>query len=442
MLYKEKIKDNHILKNISWDIKKIKEADIKFIDGDRGKNYPSGNEIKSTGHCVFLDAKNITKFGFNIDKLNFIDLEKDSILKKGKLELNDIIITTRGTLNNIAWYSNEIKRKIPCARINSGMVIVRLGEKNDPNFINFFFKSKLWKEQCNNSGGVIPQLTIAKMNENYIIDVKIKEQKRIADVLSKQESIINKTKALIEQLDKRNTFMLDELLSGRLRIKEENGKMEFYKNPDDNWQTVMMNDENINLPKEWSTINLGDRGISFIKTGIEKFDGNKQYYATGSITKFKMDKEPTEIVSYDNRTSRANLDIKDNSIYFARMKDTLKVLRFKTKDNKILSTGFLGLQVDINKFNLDFIFFNIISNYFQKNKDKNCNGATQKSLSDASAKKIKIIFPKLDEQYKISIIMNNLYNEKEKYEELLIEEQKKFDFLLEELMSGRLRIEE
>ena len=428
MLYKEKIKDNHILKNISWDIKKIKEADIKFIDGDRGKNYPSGNEIKSTGHCVFLDAKNITKFGFNIDKLNFIDLEKDSILKKGKLELNDIIITTRGTLNNIAWYSNEIKRKIPCARINSGMVIVRLGEKNDPNFINFFFKSKLWKEQCNNSGGVIPQLTIAKMNENYIIDVKIKEQKRIADVLSKQESIINKTKALIEQLDKRNTFMLDELLSGRLRIKEENGKMEFYKNPDDNWQTVLMNGENIKIPLDWDILSLEhsdcSMGETILKSNILTEGEYPVYSATESDKIFGYMNNPKKILEIGDLIIPA----RGNSIGYVKIA--------KQKCTSTQTT--IQLKVDkITPIYLSNVLNNKRSDFFP------ISGGAIPQITISQVKSIKISKPKQEKEIVyITNIIEKLNDEKERYEELLIEEQKKFDFLLEELMSGRLRIEE
>lgn len=432
------MKNYKIIKNkIELESLELSSLTTKIKDGTHSSFKDSNNKDSK----ILYSAKNIKNSniieGKNERRISLEDYKK--IVNNGFPKKGDILLTIVGTIGeSMIWnkeHSEAFQRSVAFIRCNNLII---------PEYLKYAFKSNYLKNDISRriKVGAQPGIYLKDLAKLKIKITTISQQKRIAEVLSKQESIINKTKDLIEQLEKRNTFMLDELLSGRLRIKEENGQVEFYKNPDDNWQTVLMNDENINLPKEWSTINLGDRGISFIKTGIEKFDGNKQYYATGSITKFKMDKEPTEIVSYDNRTSRANLDIKDNSIYFARMKDTLKVLRFKTKDNKILSTGFLGLQVDINKFNLDFIFFNIISNYFQKNKDKNCNGATQKSLSDASAKKIKIIFPNLDEQYKISIIMNNLYNEKEKYEELLIEEQKKFDFLLEELMSGRLRIEE
>ena len=39
--------------------------------------------------------------GFSFTKNRFINKEKDDLLRNGKLELNDFVITSRGTLGNI-----------------------------------------------------------------------------------------------------------------------------------------------------------------------------------------------------------------------------------------------------------------------------------------------------------------------------------------------------
>jgi type I restriction enzyme S subunit len=39
---------------------------VDVIDGDRGANYPSGEELTKVGHCLFLNAGNITKDGFSL----------------------------------------------------------------------------------------------------------------------------------------------------------------------------------------------------------------------------------------------------------------------------------------------------------------------------------------------------------------------------------------
>ncbi|VJZ83634.1 type I restriction-modification system subunit S [Streptococcus pneumoniae] len=94
-----------------------------IIDGDRSKNYPKSDELFSEEYCLFLNTKNVTKNGFSFDTKQFITKTKDKLLRKGKLERYDIVLTTRGTVGNVAYYDELIKYKH--LRINSGMVILR-----------------------------------------------------------------------------------------------------------------------------------------------------------------------------------------------------------------------------------------------------------------------------------------------------------------------------
>ena len=108
---------------MSLEITSFKEAPLEMIDGDRGKNYPKQDEFTEDGFCLFLNAKNVTDNGFNFETKMFISQEKDEILKKGKLQRGDVILTTRGTVGNVAFYSENIP--FDNIRINSGMLILR-----------------------------------------------------------------------------------------------------------------------------------------------------------------------------------------------------------------------------------------------------------------------------------------------------------------------------
>ncbi|VRZ11370.1 type I restriction-modification system subunit S [Streptococcus pneumoniae] len=88
-----------------------------IIDGDRGKNYPKSDELFSEEYCLFLNTKNVTKNGFSFDTKQFITKTKDKLLRKGKLERYDIVLTIRGTVGNVAYYDELIKYKH--LRINS-----------------------------------------------------------------------------------------------------------------------------------------------------------------------------------------------------------------------------------------------------------------------------------------------------------------------------------
>ena len=79
-----------------WGIKKLGDKDIiEIIDGDRGKNYPPKNEFTKTGFCLFLNTKNVTSTGFVFNEVDFIPKERDEKLRKGKLQRNDVVLTTR-----------------------------------------------------------------------------------------------------------------------------------------------------------------------------------------------------------------------------------------------------------------------------------------------------------------------------------------------------------
>jgi len=96
---------------------------VEIIDGDRGTNYPSNEEMFDNGFCLFLNAGNVTKIGFDFSDTKFITKEKDEKLRKGKLKRNDIVLTSRGTVGNVAFYSEAVL--FNHIRINSGMVIMR-----------------------------------------------------------------------------------------------------------------------------------------------------------------------------------------------------------------------------------------------------------------------------------------------------------------------------
>ena len=116
---------------------------ISIIDGDRGNNYPKKDEFNDFGYCLFLNTGNLKNDKFDFSKSDFITQEKDATLRKGKLIYNDIVLTTRGTIGNIGFYSKNITYKN--VRINSGMVIIRSNsKKNHSLYFYYLFKSTLF----------------------------------------------------------------------------------------------------------------------------------------------------------------------------------------------------------------------------------------------------------------------------------------------------------
>ena len=187
----ELVKSRFIEMFVEKGFKEITFSDYaEIIDGDRGKNYPKAEEFSDEGYCLFLSAKNVTKDGFLFEQMQFISEEKDNLLRKGKLCRGDIVITTRGTIGNIAFYDDDIP--YDNVRINSGMVIIRQKEVsfNQIFFLNAF-KNKIDEiKETNVTGAAQPQLPIHIMSKIKLLNPPIELQNEFADFVK----LIDKSK--------------------------------------------------------------------------------------------------------------------------------------------------------------------------------------------------------------------------------------------------------
>lgn len=205
-----------------WEIQSFNDAPLQIIDGNRGKNYPKRTEFTQSGHCLFLNAGNVTPRGFNFSSTDFISFERDELLRKGKLKREDIVLTTRGTVGNFAYYDKDIP--FENLRINSGMVILRSSpEAHYSLFLFQYLKSAFFKAQVKalTSGSAQPQLPIRDIRRILIVSPN-KEQILLAFTNS-TASILEKATKQAEQsrgLTKLRDILLPKLISGELRIPE------------------------------------------------------------------------------------------------------------------------------------------------------------------------------------------------------------------------------
>ena len=184
---------------MKWEAKKLAEI-YEIIDGDRGKNYPKAEDFSTEGYSLFLNAGNVTKTGFVFNECQFISKEKDSVLRKGKLNREDIVVTTRGTVGNIAEYTNDIRYEN--IRINSGMVILRKREcVNTTYFLHYFRNPAIYRKLI--SGTAQPQMPIADMRNCSVILPPLELQQQFSAFVQQ----IDKSKFAVQKsLEKTETL--------------------------------------------------------------------------------------------------------------------------------------------------------------------------------------------------------------------------------------------
>jgi type I restriction enzyme S subunit len=418
-----------------WEINNFKDLKIKLIDGDRGENYPKENEFSDNGFCVFLSAKNVTKDGFRFNEIQFIEKDKDEKLRKGKLNKNDIVLTTRGTVGNIAYFDNTIKYNH--IRINSGMILLRNENKTlETNYLHIFLKSNIFDNQISNTvfGSAQPQLTVKEIEKFFICFPKEKkEQEKIAKILSTLDNAIESTNRIIEKEKNIKTALMQELLTNGI---DKNGQI---RTP----QTHTYKQSELGLvPDEWEVKAL--KSVGSCKNGLTY--------------------SPDDIVESDGVLVLRSSNIKNNKLTFSDnvfVREDMKV-NYKVQENDILicvrngSKNLIGKNALITRESInmahgafmtvfhsninEYVFQLFQSDLFFKQVEKNL-GATINSINNSDLLLFDFSFPKDEiEQKQITKILTT-QDEKIEIEEKNLAKLKELKKgLMNDLLSGVVRV--
>lgn len=180
--------------------------------------------------------------------------------------------------------------------------------------------------------------------------------------------------------------------------------------------------------------------ISIIKPGIKKFNENKRYLATAEVDNTTINYD-APLIEYDNRESRANMQPINNSVWFAKMKNSIKHIFISTAsdllvNNYIFSTGFFGIKCE--KIAYEYMVNYLKLPYFEVIKDKLAHGATQEAVNNEDLGSIKIQLPS---RIKLEEFHNNtktIYENISKIEEVTYRLSKMKNLLLPLLINGQL----
>ena len=414
----------------NWKTYKLSEIkSIQIIDGDRGKNYPSKNEFLENGYCLFLSAKNITKTGFEFSELSFISEEKDNLLRKGKLETNDIIITTRGTIGNVGYFKqNFIFKNV---RINSGMVVIRVDEaKISSSYVYQLFKSSVFQEQISSrtSGSAQPQLPIRDLS---LIEINLPEN------LQEQQSIAFILSAIDDKIE--NNLAINKTLEEMAMALYKHWFVDFGPFLDGDF----VESELGMIPRGWEVKKIGDvietLGGGTPSTTVKEYwhEGDIPWYSPTDLTRenclFSVD-TAKKINSLGLLKSSAKMFPANSLLMSSRA--TVGLLTINTKE-ACTNQGFITMLPN-DQLCIYQLYF-----WIKQNMDliiSKCNGSTFKEISKSNFRDLDIIVANNIEKYIeesrdiFEQIKNNI-----KENQTLTQLR---DTLLPQLISGTVRLKE
>jgi len=292
---------------------------------------------------------------------------------------NDLIMAREAPAGNIAIIKNEenvcLGQRTVHLRPNIKII--------NPDFLCYFLLAPKQQHSLLSSalGATVAHINMKDIRNLKLVNLPpLPTQKKIAKILSNYDDLIENNLKRIKLLEESARLTYEEWF---LRFRVDGKRLEI--NPESG------------LPFGWENKSVTECDtFKQDKRKVKEFEGEKKYYATANISETEIIADG-EIISWDSKPSRAQIKPNNNTVWFARMSNTYKVLCFNKKninlqDNSVLSSGFAGFKAK-NDLCLPFLYFTINSTFFHELKDLYATGATQVSLNNDSMSFIKIIEP-------------------------------------------------
>lgn len=335
----------------------------------------------------YLANINVRWGSFDLENLSLMRFEKDEDERYG-IKYGDLIMCEGGEPGRCAIWRDEL----PNMKIQKALHRIRPNTKFvDVEYLYYWFllsgKSDLLRRHFTET--TIKHLPGETLKQLVIDLPDMKTQKSISSVLRCIDKKITVNEHINDNLEQQLTTLYDYWFT-QFDFPDENGKP--YQSS--GGKMVMNNGLKKKIPDRWNVESVYSNQLSsIIKPGVDKFD-TKTYFATADVKGTSL--SSGTLIDYENRESRANMQPSVNSVWFAKMKNSIKHLYLNEEmlpiiSSSILSTGFCGLQCSDVSF--EYMASYISNTYFETHKDMLAHGATQEAVNNDDLTGIHIVIP-------------------------------------------------
>ena len=328
-------------------------------------------------------------------------------LKRFEVQNNDFLVSCSGVNYGAIYHLQEPFEK---GVINQALLIIRINpELVDYDYFYYLFSFVLRKAIVSGTGdSTIPNFPPTSVIKNIEVNIpELKEQKRIGRILKSIDAQVKRNNEMVQKLQ-----VLSHTIFNRFFASESS--------------LVPL----VEFPY-----------IQILKPGIQKFEGIKHYIATAEVEGEKINYD-APLIEYATRENRANMQPIPNSIWFAKMKRSIKHIYVTSNDNHLIdnyvfSTGFCGIKCDDVAFEYMVNYLNLP--YFEKEKDILSHGATMEGVNNEDLKSFKIHLPAKETLLLFSNTTRNIHYEIAKINKMTHQLTLLKNRLLPLLISGQLQ---
>ena len=197
------------------------------------------------------------------------------------------------------------------------------------------------------------------------------------------------------------------------------------------------------VPEAWGVVRLGEVSDKTKQKDPRKTPGWRfKYIDVSSISRETLKIAEYKLYQGQEAPSRAKKLVKNKDVIFATVRPTLKRLTLINEefDGEICSTAFCVLRARENILNPLFMFYAVQRDVFIDEFEKVQRGASYPAITDSDVKNQKIPLPPPTTQQKIASILSTVDRKIEAEENRKKALDELFKTLLNDLMTGRIRV--
>lgn len=351
----------------------------------------------------------------------------------GKYIVNpgDKLISMDGEFNIIEW-------KGPCSLLNQRVCKIESNnnEKIDIQFLMYRLVRELKNIETRTPATTVKHLSLKDIQFLKLAVPPLKEQQKIAEILSSVDAVIEKTEGVIAKTEEVKKGLMQKLLTKGI------GHTEFKQT------------EIGEIPIEWSFLSLkemlskniildhldGNHGSLYPKSSEFTEDG-VPYVSANMILDSKIDFTKSKFLPLERASKFKKGIAKNDDILFAHNATVGPVALLETNlDYVILSTTLTYYRPNLEVLHNKFLMYYMQSNQFVKQYTKVMGQSTRNQVPITAQREFYFVLPPLKEQLeivaKIDIIDIKLSTEKAYVDNLINLKQG----LMQQLLTGKTRV--
>jgi len=390
---------------------------------------PFGSQLKkemllSDGVYRVYGQENVYEQDFSLGD-RFLTREHFNHLNSCEIVPGDFVMSTMGTIGKCAIVPKNIQRGI----MDSHLIRLRFDERKvNPDYILQLFSDEYHYLSDQTArlavGGIMDGLSVGIVSRlNVVYPESLIEQEKIIAILSDADELIRDLKNRIRKQKNIRQGTMQMLITGKKRLNGYDGE----------WIKINLS-KNSRLKARigWqglTTAEYLDEGYSYLITGTDFKDGqinwNGCYY-----------------VDYDRYAQDPNIQVSNGDLLLTK-DGTIGKVAYVTglKRPATLNSGVFLVKPITDAYTAHFMFYVLESSVFKDFLQQLSAGSTINHLYQKDLVKFELFVPPTkEEQEAIAGILFDMDSEIHKLEEKLSKIQKIKQGMMEELLTGKVRL--